>query len=344
MKNEIFGLDIGSSKMKAVWLNRDKDSLSLLSALSAPTPSPGLQSESSFDHQELAQSINKLVSDAKIMTNKVAIALPENHIFTKVIEMPVLPEKELGSAIYWEAEEHIPAPMETLSLAWTVLKRPKLAGPEQRMQVLLIAAPIQLIKRYQSVLELAGLSVVAIESEMLSIIRGVFKMPGSPTSIIVNFGSLNTSFSIIQAGIIVFNYSIPLGGIAMTRAIASDFGLNTAQADEYKRTYGLSDKNLSGKIGAAIKPIFSNILIELKKAIAFYGEKYKNESSITQVILSGAGANLPGIDVYFVENLGLETVISNPWKMLNIAGVPNQLQALGPEFTVACGLALKEYE
>ncbi len=344
MKTDIFGLDIGSSKIKAVWLRSEKETLLYGSAISVDTPSPGIQSESPFDHQELAQVINKLVTDAKIPTNKVTIALPENHIFTKVIDMPMLSDKELSSAIYWGAEEHIPASMDTMSLGWSIIKKPRVAGPDQKMQVLLVAAPIQLIKRYQTILELAGLSVVAVESETLAAIRGVFRSPTPPTSIIMSIGSLNTSLSIVQGGVIVFNYSIPLGGVAMTRAIASDFGLNITQAEEYKKTYGLSDKNLGGKVGSALNPIFSNILIELKKAITFYNEKYKNESPITQILLSGASANLPGIDIYFVKNIGLETVIANPWKMLNISGVPPQFQQTGPEFTIACGLALKDYE
>ncbi|HUQ85414.1 MAG TPA: type IV pilus assembly protein PilM [Candidatus Limnocylindrales bacterium] len=344
MKSNTFGLDIGISTIKAVWFNREKEIITYNSALSTPTPTPGLQSESPFDHQDLAQAINKLINDAKITSTKVVIALPESHIFTKMIDMPAISEKELSTAIYWEAEEHIPAPIETMSLAWNVVNRPKTSGNGQMMQVLLVAAPIQLIKRYQTILDLAGLSVVAVETELLSIIRGLFKGPSSPTSIIMNIGSLSTSIAIVQGGVIVFTYSIPLGGTAMTRAIASDFGLSIAQAEEYKKTYGLSDKNLGGKIGIAIDPIFSNLLTELRKAIAFYNEKYKNESPISQIVLSGGSAKMPGIDIYFVKNIGIETVIANPWKMMNVQGVPESLQRQGPEYAVACGLALKEYE
>ncbi len=344
MKSNSFGLDIGTSKIKAVWLNRENDALSYNSAISVPNPSPGIQSESPFDHQELAQTISKLVTDAKITTNKVNIALPEHHIFTKVIDMPVLSDKELSSAIYWEAEEHVPAAIDTMTLDWIILKRPKEVITEEKMQVLLVAAPNQLIRRYQTILELAGLSVVAVETETLSIIRGIIKSHNSLTSLIINIGSLNTSLSIAQSGVIVFNYSIPLGGVALTHAIASNFGLNTSQAEEYKKTYGFSDKSLDGKVGIAIEPIFANIISEVKKAIAFYSEKYKNESPISQILLTGGSANLPGIDIYFVKNIGIETVTANPWKMLNIANVPKALEPLGPEYVIACGLAIKEYE
>ncbi len=344
MKNSTFGLDIGITSIKVTWLDFDKKSIKYLSSRSAPSLPKGMSSESPFDHQEMAAVINKLVIDAKINTNNVSVALPENRVFTKVIDMPNLSEKELSSAIYWEAEQYIPAPLDTMTLDWSILRKPKNADPAIKMQVLLVAAPNQLIKRYRTILELAGLSVVGIETEVLSVIRSVVGNAHFPTTLIMNIGALSTSLSIVQNGIIIFTYLIPLGGIAITRAIAADFGLALPQAEEYKKIYGLSDKNFGGKIGNAIRPVLSSIIGEVKKAISFYTERYKNESPISQLLLTGGSALLPGINAYFVQNTGIETVIANPWKNLNIQGVPADLQSRGPEFAVPIGLALKEYE
>ena len=344
MKSNTFGLDIGTTAIKVVSLNRDNNVLSYNSSLIAGTPIQGMQSESPFDHQEMAQIINKLVIDAKITTNNVAIALPENHAYTKVIEMPVLSDKELANAIYWEAEQYIPVPLESVTLAWSKQRAVKGNVAEEKMQVLLVAAPKDLIKRYQTILDIAGLTIVAIETEILAIIRSISAGNNAPNFIIANIGALSTSLGIIQNGVLVFNYSIPLGGIALTRAIASDFGLQLAQAEEYKRVYGLSDKNFGGKVGKAIESILTSLLTEVKKAMTYYSEKYKNESPITQMLLTGGSASLPGLAVYFAQNLGVESVLANPWKMLNIQNVPQAVEALGPEYSVAIGLALKEYE
>lgn len=344
MKSNAFGLDIGTTAMKVVWLNREKNVISYGSSLSVPTPGPGMQSESPFDHQEMAQAINKLVIDAKITTNNVNIALPENHAYTKVIEMPVLSDSELSSAIYWEAEQYIPVPLDTVTLAWTKLRNFKSALSEDKMQVLLVAAPKELIKRYQTILELAGLTIVSIETEILAVIRGIVHAKSAPTSLLANIGATSTTLGIVQNGIVVFNYSVPLGGIALTRAIASDFGLSPTQAEEYKRGYGLSDKNFGGKVRTAIEPVLSALMTEVKKAITFYNNRYKSESPISQMLLTGGGSSLPGLGVYFAQNLGVETVIANPWSMLNIQHVPQAIEAKGPEYAVAVGLALKEYE
>lgn len=344
VKNNVFGLDIGSTSIKVAWVNDEKDTLTYNSALSVPALSKGMQSESPFDQQEMAQIINKLVIDAKITTNNVNIALPESHVYTKVIEMPLLSESELSSAIYWEAEQYIPAPLDTVTLAWSKLRELKGILPEERMQVLLVAAPKELIKKYQAVLDLAGLTVVSVETEILSVIRSIVSGENFPISLLMNVGAMSTSLCIVQNGIIVFNYSIPLGGVSLTRAIAADFGLSPMQAEEYKRTYGLSDKNFGGKVKRAIEPILTSLLTEVKKAVAFYNEKYKGEAPISQILLTGGGANLPGLGLYFAQNIGIETLIANPWQMLNVKNVPQDIESVGAEYSIALGLALKTYE
>ncbi len=344
MKNAIFGLDIGITTMRVCWIDSDKKNKKYLSALSTATPPKGMTSESPFDHQEMAAAINKLVIDAKIATNNVSISLPENRVYTKVIDMPNLSEKELSSAIYWEAEQYIPAPLDTMTLDWSILRKPKTGDAASKMQVLLVAAPVQIIKRYQTIVELAGLSIAGVETEILSVIRSVVADEHFPTTLIMNIGALSSSLSIVQNGSIVFTYIIPLGGIALTRAISSDFGFALPQAEEYKKIYGLMDRDFGGKISSSIQPVLASMAAEVKKAINFYNDKYKNESPIVQLLLTGGSASLPGIGSYFVQNMGVETVIANPWKMLNIQDVPADMVSRGTEFAVSIGLALKEYE
>lgn len=344
MKSTAFGLDIGTTTIKVVWVNRDRNVISYDSSLSVVTPPQGMQSESPFDHQEMAVMINKLVIDAKITTNNVNIALPENHVYTRVIEMPVLSDNELSNAIFWEAEQYVPAPLDTVTLAWSRLRNFRNSLGEEKMQVLLVVAPKALIKRYQTILDLAGLTVVSIETEILALIRGIIADNNFPTALLMNIGAMNTSLCIIQNGIIVFNYSFPLGGIALTRAIASDFGFTIDQAEEYKVAYGLSDKNFEGKVRKAIDPILVSMLNEVRKAIAAYDEKYKGEAAISQILLTGGSAALPGLPAYFAQEIGIETLIANPWKMLNVKNVPEDILEKGPSYAVALGLALKEYE
>lgn len=343
MKNT-FGLDIGSSRIKAVWLEGSRDRLSLKSSITFPTPQKGMFSESAFDQEEMAQTIRTVVKDAKIGTRLVNVSLPENHVFTKIIEMPALSEKDLQSAIYWEAEQNIPAPLETITLDWKILRKPEGKNTDSKIQILLVGAPINLVQKYQSILAKGKLQVNSIETDLLAVIKSIVGRSGFPTSLIIHMGAFTTSLAIIQNGIIVFAYSLPVGGVAINRAVAADFGFSVPQAEEYKKVYGIVDETFGGKIGKAIEPILLALLSEVKKAITFYSEKYKQESQISQILLTGGTAQLPGIGLFFVENVGIETVLANPWKINSVNNVPKEVMDKGAEYAVAIGLAMKEYE
>lgn len=345
MNKKPFGLDIGITTIKIVWLSHLKDGYLLDASIISPAPQKGMLSESPLDEEEMARAIGAAVEDAKIVSKFVNVALSENQVYTKVIEMPVLSDKELSSAIFWEAEQNIPVPLSSITLAWNVLKRPQKAVGNEKMQVLMVGAPTMLVNKYQKILSMAGLSVNALETEILSIIRALVLSENFPPSLIINIGSISTSLAIIRDGIMIFTYSIPTGGMAINRAISTDFGLTPAQAEEYKKSYGVSKEAFGEKIGKATEPILNSILAEVKKALVFYSDKYKDDKPIRQILLTGGTAKLPGIDLFFTNSTNIETATANPWKIiLNQNELPQQILDNGPDYTIAVGLAMRDNE
>ena len=339
--NKSIGLDIGMTKIKAISLSRVNNAFVLNSFQVMDTPLKGMLSESPLDEQEMAQALKKAVEGLKVNSKSVNIALSDNQVYTKVIEMPTLSDKELSLAIYWEAERHIPVALSTISLVWSVLRRPSNSSANEKMQVLMVGAPTTLINKYQKVLQMAGLSINSIETETLAIVRAL--APNNlPPTIIVSIGAINTSLAIIKDGILVLTYSIQTGGNAITRSIEVDFGLTPSQSEEYKKTYGFSKVGAGQKVGKSTEPILSSILLEIKKALAFYSQKYKDNAIIQQILLSGGTAKLPGIDLFFAENLGIETVVANPWKILANQQVPLEIQNGTADYTIALGLAMRD--
>lgn len=340
MNDKTFGLDIGSTSIKAVFLSQEKDAYLLRAAGSIPTPLKGMLSDSPIDQETMAKAIRTLIAEAKITSKFVNVSLPENRVYTKVVEMSILSDKELATAIYWEAEQSIPVPLNEITFDYTVLRRPEKMEEGTNMQVLLVGAPTQIIDKYNEILTLSGLTTVSIETELLSIIRALSSI-NLPTSIIVSIGAVGTSLAIIREGIVVFTYFIPIGGVAITRSIASDFGFEISSAEQYKQTYGYSSSEFEGKIGKSILPILNSILTEVKKAISFYTEKYQQDAPISQIILSGGTAKLPGINSFFVKNSGIETITGNPWKVVGSQQIPKEMLENGPYYSVVIGLAMK---
>ena len=53
---------------------------------------------------------------------------------------------------------------------------------------------------------------------------------------------------------------------------------------------------------------------------------------------------MPGIDLLFVKNCGIETIVGDPWKILVNKEIPEEIKKDGSSYAVAVGLAMRDYE
>lgn len=336
----LLGIDIGTHSIKLIEIAREKDTISLLSAGSVPTPTKALSSNVSADLEAVAFVIKQLVRDTGAKSDRVNIALPESQVFTRVIEVPQLSNRELTSAIQWEAEQYIPLPLDQVNMDFTILRDAK-TTTNGKMEVLLIAAPKVLIERYMTILELADLTPMFAETEVVASSRAIAQSVKNLKNVgLISIGAQTTEITILHGGVIAFTRSISAGGEALSRALSQSLDFTVVQAEEYKKTYGLQRNLLEGKLVVAMEPVMATILNELKRAIAFFGEKYANER-VEAMILSGGTAKLPGLVSYLTEQVAIETQIANPWVGIAKEARFAVLDAEGPTFAVAAGLALR---
>jgi type IV pilus assembly protein PilM len=335
---EFFGLDIGTHNIKLAQVKKNKDKYQLIAFGSGPSTTKGLFSEAQRDLLALVEIIKKLYKDAGIKTKNVATALPQDQVFTRVVTLPSLSEEEIESALQWEAEQYVPLPLSEVILTHEIVNKTK-EDSKENIEVLLAAAPKSLVEKTMNILKMAGLVPVSIEMEIMSMARSLVS-PDSQQVLLVDFGAKATDLAIVENGRIVFVYSVPTAGEALTRAISLELGLESSQSEAYKRSYGVDPEKLEGKIRAALKPLLATIVSEIKKAIQFYQEKGKN---VQNIVLSGGGAALPEINTFLAKELNLEVQIGNPFSQIIeddlSSKLPSYERAL---YSVAVGLAMKE--
>ncbi len=334
---DYFGLDIGKMEIKAAWLEKNDEAIKLLACGMGVNNGGEGWWERSEGQTVVAETVKKLTADLGIKVNRVVVSLPELQVITRVIETPVLTNGELESAMKWEAEQYIPVSIEEVYWRYQVLT----AG-ETKMDVLLVAAPNKLVDGYIKTLSLAGLETVGIETEILAISRSlVTNDPYSPTTMIVNLGALTTDLSVVRKGSLTFVRSISTGSEAVTRAVSLGLGLETGQAEEYKKTYGMETGQMEGKIAMVIKPVMEAITAEIKKVIVYYQSKCPDDP-IKRVAITGGMARMPGLIGYFGNELVLEVQMGNP--LGSIVKTEEQAKVFiqdGPAYAAAVGLALK---
>lgn len=334
------GLDIGSKTIKIIELTKDGAKKRLRAA--GIVGYKGVAPEFLKDEREfvnLAESIKKLHKEAKILSKEVTVALPEAQVFTRVVSFPFLTDSEIASAVKWEAEQYIPIPSSEAVIQYQILEKREDTTPP-KVSILLIAVQKKIVEKYAKVVEMAGLSLAVVETELMALVRALASESG--TSMVIDFGARSTNIAIAENGLLAFSRSIPTAGEAFTRAVSQSLGVEETQAEEYKRAYGLSSSQLEGKIRGALDPIFKIVIDEMKKSIHYYQAEGRGDTP-NSIILSGGSAGMPDATTDLAKNLGVEVIVGNPF--LKVEVDPETYKALAgyiPLYGVAVGLALRE--
>jgi type IV pilus assembly protein PilM len=334
------GLDIGSKTIKIVELAKDNTGYSLsATGIVGYSGSSVAKIEDDKELTALAQIVKKLHKEAGVNSREIVISVPEPQVFTRTIKFPLLTDAEIASAVKWEAEQYIPIPVNEAIVQHSVLTRNEKAVPPEVL-VLLVAAPRVVVEKYTKIVSLAGLNAIAVETEMIALSRAL--SPIDKTVLLVDFGGTSTNIAVIKNTLLSFSRSIPIAGEAFSRAVSQGIGVTLAQAEEYKKTYGLASDQLEGKVKGALEPVLRLVVDEIKKAISYYQTEEKGEAP-GAVVISGGTSGMPQIISILSELLGMEVLIGNPFsKVKTDPETAKKLAAYAPLYSVSVGLAMRE--
>lgn len=331
------GLDLGTNSFKLVEAT-GKDNQRLIRQVGIiANPVGQLITEDLQDQLKIAEAIKKLITESSSSLNKVKVGLPESQVYTRVLTMPVLSQAELASAINWEAEQYIPIPLSEVQIDYTVLFKPGQEAKDTNMKVLLVAAKKNIINQFVNLINETGLELIGLETTILGLTRALSFVKDPPT-LIAHLGASSSDFCVTVGGNIIFTHSISIAGTSLTRNIEQALQLTTAQAEQFKRSYGLSKSHLEGKVRDALWPVFESIIAETRKVINSF-ESVNRGKKIQRMLLSGGTSLLPDLSPELSNALGVkEIIISDPFYGHQI-DKKLVLPKEKPVYTIATGLA-----
>ncbi|MEO8581868.1 MAG: type IV pilus assembly protein PilM [Patescibacteria group bacterium] len=330
-------LDIGTYSIKVVNARVKNKKLEIVRVVEVPNTVGMSIPNDEISKEKLSQLIQAVFTDNSLPKEDVRLALPESAVSTKVIQVPLLTDAELASAIGWQAEQFIPIPKDELALEYQVLFRPEKNDRETPMRVLLIGVKKTIVEDLMGIFSSSGMEPTFIETQTIALWRSIHTAENDPVSLVAHMGLSTLDISIERAGELAFIFSHPQGGMLLTRAVENMLTLPIQQAEEYKRTYGLDQQYFQGKVQAALLPVIKSMVEQIQKAMQYYTTQFPQEA-VQRVYLSGGSAQLPGFVSYAASLLGVEVQLVTPFS--NVTGnIPEANQAA---YSVCMGLVERQ--
>jgi len=326
----LFGLDIGHSSVKVMQLELAKGEAPKVLGYGIGKFPPEVKMNGVIVNYELlAKHMYDFFKDhliGGIYTRRVACSLPTSHSYSRLLKLPEMNDSDINEAIKLEAEQYIPMPVDKLYIDYDISSR-----DESGIELLMVATPITIVDSYVKFLESIDLEPIALEPSMNATTR-VYKVANTSNlepSILIDFGAISIDLAIFDKTMIV-NSTLAGGSELITKLIAQTMQVDLPEAFDIKSKYGIGVSEKQQKVMAAITPVLDDLVKEVRRIIRYYTDRVGqgSQKQISQIITSGGGATMPGINEFLTKELGIPAKTLDPWDNLNFGHLkkPSELQ------------------
>lgn len=343
---KIVGIDIGSHEVKAVLLGQNEQGYVLEDFAIESMPRGAVVDREIQDIEAVGQIISKLRKKIPSSVKDCAAAVSGQTVITKMIYMDAsLNEDDLANQIEIEADSLIPFPLDEVSLDFETLDINE-ADPS-KVNVLLSAARTESVAARVSALENGGFKTKVVDVESYTISRSYdLCLPLLPDDAsdkvvaMIDIGAAMTLVSVSDAGVNSYSRDQLFGGEQYTRSIASYYNKSFEEAEIAKLGNDLPP-NYTFEV---LAPFHTILVQQIRRAIQMYLTT-SGKDKVDYLAISGGTAMLEGLENLLSEELGIHTVICNPFGGMEIADNVNQeaLAKVSSQLTVAAGLALRSF-
>jgi len=321
--SRVVGLRIGSSQLAAA-LVRNNGSAEVMQLARADL-APGLVVAGEVrDQLALAKALKAFFATNKLPRKDIRLGVSSNRIGVRLLDVPaVTDEKQFENAIRFRAQETLPIPVTDAVIDHVDLGESPIVDGEAMRRVLVVFAHRELVSRYVDVCREAGLRLSGIDLDAFALLRAVAPRGGGETRracVAVGIGHERTVFAVSDGEVCDFTRVLDWGGSAIDVAIARAINRTPSEARPVKQLLdldatdvpeGLSPMEFEA-VRAAAKAEIGQLVRELLSSLRFYQSR-EDALDIGEVVLSGGGAQLPGLAAEVQRGLGAPVRLADPF-------------------------------
>jgi type IV pilus assembly protein PilM len=334
---DIFGLDVGSSAVKAVQLSGSGRSYGLTALGITPLPADVISEGAIKDPPAVVDAIKDVVAKAGVKTTDAAIAISGRELIIKKVQIPEVPDKELRPAIQLEAEHHIPFAIDEVFLDFQRVGR-----HDKVLDLILVAVKKSKVIEYVGVVEEAGLNPVIVDVDGFAL-GNQFELnqPGDTREAValIDIGASIMMTNVVRGGATIFARDIPFGGYRYTQAIAEQLRISPEQAEAAK--LGRSSDVAWETLAPALEAVSRELSLEVQRTFDYFASTAESER-IAKIVLAGGCSQLPGLDDYLSASWGIPVELAHPFQKVHVPSAhAAEVAAAGPSLAVAVGLGMR---
>lgn len=313
-------LNIGSQRIGMAVFETAKNGGLLLKSYASET----IVADPALEASRIGQirvAVADLAQRLKVGRAKVRYAISGQAVFTRFVKLPPLQDDNIEQLVAFEAQQHVPFPINEVVWDYEMIE-----GAAEK-EVVIVAIKGEALDEINAAVNECGLTTAEVDVAPMALFNSFCASYGQPQEpvLLIDIGA-KTSNLLYLEGKRFFTRSIPVGGAAVTSAIAKEYNVSFLEAEHQKIAHGLvalgggHTEQLDESV-AALAMVIRNALTRLPSEIARTTNYYRSQhggNAPKRIYLCGGGANLPYTLEFFEEKLNLPIEFFNPLKTLAV--------------------------
>ena len=356
-------LDLGSDGVKMLQMKRVGSTVRV--SAGGQWRYPAAAGADPLQRRELAvQAVREMLRAGGCHGRRVTSALSSAELHIKNVRLPHMPAQQLEQAILWEAKERFPFDVEPDRIRHLHAGQVR-QGAELRDEIIMLAVPAETMERHLEMLGQMGLRPEHVDPEPIALFRGFERFlkrssDEDAVTVLVDLGRRATRVVVARGRRVVFIKSIDIGGQKLIQAVAKQLGISEQEAGELRvrimreshggtapgdsaEGSGRDRANVEWTVHDALRGEVEALAKEIALCLRYCSVTFRGLRP-DRVTLTGGEAYDPAVRNLLQENLGIECVLGQPLKGIDVSDVDfeNDRRATLAEWAVCAGLAARE--
>jgi len=343
------GIEVSTTAVRIAVVVAGEPRPKLLAFAQAQLPYGAVADGGVVDRDAVRRAIAECLKQVKLPRRSFAkaeawLSVAGLRAITREIEMPEVPDAELDAAVRLQSLDILPFPVDEALLSARRLAGGAAASGESR--VLLAAAHRDLVEPFVELIEEAGIQVAGVDLASSALVRSFVdpRAAESGAEAIVSIGAELTTVVVHENGEPSFVRTISGGGASVTRAIARALDIPFAEAERLKLELPTTADQLARvrpEVTAAARDGVVDLLNDIRSSVEYYSMLLRR-SEVRRVILTGGGAQLPGLLQGLQQQMRIPVEPGHCFERIHAGVLRERAAALDPVAAVAVGMALNE--
>ncbi len=269
------------------------------------------------DMDALAGALRDMFAEHKF-SRQIRLGVANQKIVMRTLDLPPMGDsKQIASAVRFQAQEHIPMPLEQAVLEHHLVGVVETAdGP--RTRVVLVAARRDMIELLLDVARRAGLRPQGIDLSAFAMIRALHRPGRTEPTLYVSVGGM-TNLAVASSTNCFFTRVVPTGTEVMASELAERRGLTLEHARDWLRHVGLmipvddldGDQEIISEARSVLSDGVRRVANEIRNSLDFHGTQ-EGSVDVVSAVLTGPAVSISGFSEQLGQAIGLPLEIGLP--------------------------------